>query len=62
MIAVYLENAGHGGRNAAPLAGSVLDFFFADQIDDAGRGEDGPRDATMSTGGYSSPTSKGGAR
>jgi penicillin-binding protein 2 len=27
-ISVYLENAGHGGRRAAPLAGAVLDFYF----------------------------------
>jgi penicillin-binding protein 2 len=27
-IVVYLENAGHGGQNAAPLAGSVLGYYF----------------------------------
>jgi penicillin-binding protein 2 len=27
-IVVYLENAGHGGQNAAPLAGSVMRYYF----------------------------------
>jgi penicillin-binding protein 2 len=27
-IAVYLENAGHGGQRAAPLAGAVLNYCF----------------------------------
>lgn len=31
-IAVYLENAGHGGQRAAPLAGAVLNRYFKEMF------------------------------
>ncbi len=44
-IAVYLENAGHGGQNAAPLAGWVLGHYFgglsARSMPEAAGSEDG---------------------
>ncbi len=32
-IAVVVENAGHGGSIAAPIAGDVLRYFFAETVD-----------------------------
>jgi hypothetical protein len=32
-IAVVVENAGHGGSIAAPIAGDVLRYFFAETPD-----------------------------
>jgi len=33
-VAVYLENAGHGGQHAAPLAGEILRFYFGRPVAD----------------------------
>lgn len=44
-IAVYLENAGHGGREAAPLAGSVLNFY-SHRLFAAGGGQGASGDLT----------------
>ena len=30
-LTIVLENAGHGGSNAAPLARKIMDFYFRDQ-------------------------------
>ncbi len=41
-LAVYLENAGHGGREAAPLAGAVLNHYFDRLAGDFTRLDSGP--------------------
>ncbi|WP_199609358.1 penicillin-binding protein 2 [Flocculibacter collagenilyticus] len=32
VIAVTLENAGHGGTNAAPIARQIMDYYFTDRM------------------------------
>lgn len=61
-IAVYLENAGHGGQNAAPLAGGVLNFYFTRQSADAGVSGVGSFEGALGGGGYDSPVPAGGPR